>query len=66
MREVEFIERSINALPEKEYAVMLAIFIDKKSIRSMAKSIFLSERGLRKRIDTIIKPLITVYESMFG
>jgi len=63
--EVEFIEKSINALPEKDYEVMLAVFIDKKSVRGLAKSLFLSHNGLRKRIEKITKALMTVYESLF-
>ena len=63
--EVEFIESSINALPEDDYKIFLAVFVEKKSIRSVAEGVFMSHSGLRYRMENTIKAIAGVYESAF-
>jgi len=64
-REIEFIENSINALPEADYKMMVAVYIDKISARKVARSLFISESGIRKRLEKTIKAIAAVYESVF-
>jgi len=63
--EVEFIENSINALPEKDYTLMLRVFVSKESLREVANKEFVSHETIRKRLKKIMKSIETVYESLF-
>ena len=63
--EVEFIENCINSLPEEDYKVMIAVFVDKTSIRKMAESLFLSDQGLRKRLYRLKKTFAELHERKF-
>ena len=61
-QELEFVENCINSLPEEDYKVILAIYIDKTSIRKVAESIFMSHSGLKKRLNRLVKTLALVYD----
>ena len=64
--EVEFIENAINALPESDYKVMLAVFVDKRSLRSVAKSFYMSHSGLRYKIEKTINEIAELHKTVFS
>lgn len=64
-KEIELIESCINAMPEHDYNIMVAVFIEKITLRQVAKNVCLSHSGVRKRIQKLLKTIIIVYESAF-